>query len=60
MWADISVEVTAVKGRAVNFAFSVHDGLEQVAKGKHSRFVVDVALTAQRLQGKLAKFQEGQ
>ncbi|MCP4791417.1 MAG: LysR family transcriptional regulator [Gammaproteobacteria bacterium] len=58
MWVEISVEVVEVKGRAVHFEFSVRDSLEQVAKGKHSRFVVDVETTAQRLKGKLAKAQK--
>lgn len=55
MWVEISATITQVNGRAVNFEFSARDALEQVASGKHSRFVVDVETTAKRLQGKLAK-----
>ncbi len=55
MWVDISVTVTAVQGRAVAFDFLVTDALESVAKGKHSRFVVDIAKTAERLKGKAAR-----
>ena len=51
------VTVTEVKGRAVSFDITARDALEQVATGKHSRFVVDVDTTAQRLKGKLAKAQ---
>jgi len=57
MWVDITVTVTEVKGRAVSFDITARDALEQVATGKHSRFVVDVDTTAQRLKGKLAKAQ---
>ncbi len=59
MWAEITVKVTEINGRGVNFEITARDSMEQVAKGKHSRFVVDVEGTAKRLKGKLAKSQEG-
>jgi len=55
MWADITVTLTEVKGPAVSFEFSVRDAVEEVAHGKHKRFVVDIEKTAQRLKAKLAK-----
>ncbi len=55
MWVEISVTVSAVNGRAVNFDVTARDAIEEVARGKHSRFVVDVAKTAERLKGKAAK-----
>ncbi len=55
MWAEITVTVTAVDGRRVRFIVSATDPLEPIAKGEHERFVVDVARTAGRLKGKLAK-----
>ena len=55
MWVEIDVTAVEVKGRAINFEFTAKDALEQVAKGKHSRFVVDTAATAERLKGKAAK-----
>jgi predicted thioesterase len=55
MWVEISVTVTGVEGRAVSFEISARDNLEDVARGKHNRFVVDVAKTAERLKGKAAK-----
>jgi len=58
MWVEITATVTEVKGRAVNFEITAKDALEQVARCKHSRFVVDVASTVKRLKGKLAKAQE--
>ncbi|OMH29185.1 thioesterase family protein [Motiliproteus sp. MSK22-1] len=56
MWVDIKVTVAEAKGRAVSFDVVVTDALEKVAFGKHSRFVVDVAQTAERLKAKLSKF----
>ncbi len=55
MWADISVTVTSVEGPKVELAFTVRDSVEEVAKGIHRRFVVDVAKTEQRLQAKADK-----
>jgi predicted thioesterase len=55
MWVEISVTVSAVNGRAVSFDVTARDAIEEVARGKHSRFVVDVAKTAERLKGKAAK-----
>ena len=50
-----SVTLTEVNGPAVTFEFKARDALEEVARGKHSRFVVGVEKTAQRLQAKRAK-----
>ena len=57
MWVDISVTLTEVNGGAVSFDFSARDAVEEVARGKHNRFVVGMEKTAQRLQAKLAKAQ---
>jgi len=59
MWVDISVTLTEVNGGAVSFDFSVRDALEEVARGKHHRFIVGIEKTAQRLKAKLAKAQSG-
>ncbi len=58
MWVEITATVTEVKGQAVNLEVTARDALQQVAKCKHSRFVVDVESTVKRLKGKLAKAQE--
>jgi len=58
MWVEITVKISEIKGRAINFEVTAKDALEQVAKCKHSRFVVDVESTVKRLKGKLAKSQE--
>ena len=55
MWVEITVTLDEVNGGAVNFSFSARDALEEVARGKHNRFVVGVEKTAQRLKAKLAK-----
>ena len=55
MWVEITVTVAEVNGPAVSFDFTARDALEQVAKGRHSRFIVGIEKTAQRLKAKLAK-----
>lgn len=55
MWAEITVTLASVDGAAVTFDFTVRDAVEEVARGRHKRFVVGVEKTAQRLQAKLAK-----
>ena len=57
MWVDISVTLTEVNGGAVCFDFTARDAVEEVARGKHNRFIVGVEKTAQRLKAKLAKAQ---
>ncbi len=55
MWAEVSVTVVLVEGRRVSFDFTVRDAIEEVAKGRHVRFVVDIAKTAERLAAKAAQ-----
>ena len=55
MWVEISVTVSKVEGRAVSFDVTARDNVEDVARGRHNRFVIDVAKTAERLKGKAAK-----
>ncbi len=55
MWVEITVTLAKVEGPAVSFDFTVRDAIEEVARGKHNRFVVGVEKTAQRLKAKLAK-----
>jgi len=59
MWVDISVTLTEVNGNAVSFDFTARDAVEDVARGKHNRFIVGIEKTAQRLKAKLAKAQQG-
>jgi fluoroacetyl-CoA thioesterase len=55
MWVEITVTLATVEGPAVSFDFTVRDAVEEVARGKHSRFIVGIEKTAQRLKAKLAK-----
>ncbi len=55
MWVEITVRLVEVNGPAVVFEFTARDALEEVARGRHSRFVVGAEKTAQRLKAKLAK-----
>ncbi len=55
MTVEITVTVTEVKGRHVTLEVSAKDDIEDVASGKHSRFVVDMAKTKERLTAKVAK-----
>ena len=55
MWVEVSVTLAAVNGNAVAFDFTVRDAVEEVARGKHNRFIVGIEKTAQRLQAKRAK-----
>lgn len=58
MWVEVTATVTKVEGRLVTLSFSVRDAVEEVAKGKHVRFVVDKEKTAQRLAAKADKAAE--
>lgn len=58
MWVEITVRLTEVNGNAVSFEFSARDVIEEVARGRHSRFIVGLEKTAQRLKAKLAKAEE--
>jgi len=55
MWVEITVTLASVNGNAVSFDFTVRDAVEEVARGKHNRFIVGIEKTAQRLKAKLAK-----
>jgi len=55
MAVEISLTVTAVEGRKVSFDVSAKDELEPICTGTHTRFVVDVGKTIERLKAKAAK-----
>jgi fluoroacetyl-CoA thioesterase len=59
MWADITVTLVEVNGNAVTFEFSARDAIEEIARGRHSRYIVGIEKTAQRLKAKLARAMEG-
>ncbi|MBX3634490.1 MAG: LysR family transcriptional regulator [Rubrivivax sp.] len=55
MTVTLTVRVAEVNGRAVAFEVEGRDDVEPIVRGRHARFVVDVAKTAQRLAAKAAK-----
>jgi len=55
MWVEVAVTLSTVNGNAVAFDFTVRDAVEEVARGKHNRFIVNIEKTALRLKAKLAK-----
>lgn len=55
MAVEITVTVSAVDGRRVSFDAVAKDAVEPIGTGTHSRFVVDVAKTLERVKAKRAK-----
>lgn len=55
MAVELTVRVAEVTGRAVMFEVEGRDSVEPIVKGRHARFVVDVAKTGQRLAAKAAR-----
>jgi len=51
----ITARITAVEKRRVTFEYSVRDPLEEVGRGTHVRFVVEVAKSRERLSSKRAR-----
>ncbi|MDM0090141.1 MULTISPECIES: LysR family transcriptional regulator [unclassified Variovorax] len=49
----IEARVNAVDGRSVGFDFAVHEGDKEVARGTHSRFVVNVDRLRAKVQANL-------
>jgi predicted thioesterase len=52
---EIAATVAAVDGRKIAFAITAKDAVEPIATGTHTRFVVDVKKTHQRLKAKASK-----
>jgi predicted thioesterase len=59
MEVTLAVRVAEVNGRAVVFEVEGRDAVEPIVRGRHARFVVDVAKTAQRLAAKAEKARAG-
>ena len=54
-WVDVEVTVSEVDGRKVTLLANVHDAVEQVGRGQHVRFVIDIEKHRTRLQKKLSQ-----
>jgi len=55
---EVTATVAEVDGRKVVFTFEVHDALDQVGRGKHIRYVVNLDKQRERLEAKRARLQE--
>jgi fluoroacetyl-CoA thioesterase len=55
MEVEITAKVVGVDGRKVMFEIAAKDELEPIASSTHTRFVVDVSKTHERLKAKAAK-----
>ncbi len=55
MAVEITATVTAVEGRKVTFDVVAKDEVEPIGGATHTRFVVDLAKTYERLKAKMAK-----
>jgi fluoroacetyl-CoA thioesterase len=55
MWVDVTAKIIEVKGRKVVFELKARDPVEEICRGRHVRFVVEVAATEARLAAKAQK-----
>ena len=55
MTVDITVTVAKIDGRLVTFDLLAKDPIEEISRGSHGRFVVEVDKLRQRVAGKAAK-----
>lgn len=55
MGVDIAVAVAKIEGRLVTFDLVARDAVEEISRGSHSRFVVEVEKLRARVAGKAAK-----
>ncbi len=55
MTVEFTVTVVGVEGRKVHFEAEARDDVETIGKGKHTRFVVDVAKRRESLKAKARK-----
>lgn len=55
MNVDITITVKAVDGRKVSFDLLARDGGEEISRGEHGRFIVEVEKLRARVAAKAAK-----
>ncbi len=58
MTVTFAATVTKAEGPMVEFDIVAHDGMEEVGRGSHGRFMVPVDKLAARIRGKIAKIAE--
>lgn len=54
MWVEFRVKVAEVDGRRVRFEVTGRDAVDEICRGEHQRFAVDIAKTVGRLKEKSA------
>lgn len=59
MSVEIRIEVAEVSGRLVKFLLVARDDVEEVSKGEHTRFVVEVEKLRAKVAAKAAKARGG-
>lgn len=55
MQVEVTATVAEVKGRLVILEVSARDAVDEIARGRHARFVADIGKTKERLTAKRAK-----
>jgi predicted thioesterase len=55
MKVTISATLAELKGRAAVFDVTATDGVDTICRGRHARFIANVAQVKQRLEQKRAK-----
>ncbi len=55
MEVEIAARIAEVNGRAVTFEVTARDALDEIGRCRHTRFVVDMDKTRERLAAKRAK-----
>ena len=55
MSVDMTVTVAKIEGRMVTFDLVAKDAIEEISRGSHSRFVVEVEKLRAKVAGKAAK-----
>ncbi len=58
MQVEIAITVTAVEGRKVSFGVVARDDAEEISRGEHGRFVVEVEKLRGRVAAKAAKVRQ--
>ena len=57
MSVEITATVTEVEGRQVSFEVTASDGIDEICRAKHRRFVVEIEKLRQRVAAKKEKAQ---
>ena len=55
MEVRITATIAGIEGRRVVLDIVAFDAIEEIARGQHTRFIVDMAKSKQRLAAKIAK-----